>query len=197
MSFSDAIDRLVGIEPGSRLDHLRAHRGHARDNAEASYVALFQPAEWGAASQQERHALAVFVSLLHREPDIAAFYAEGLADDALQTRLGQEAQRGLASGPYGSYPAGPLSVENVDGPVFIASPDLPRRLAAALTHAHLLVFHPRDASAEALQALEAAGWSVDGIVTLSQLAAFLSFQIRVVAGLRLLAKLPVAAPETV
>jgi uncharacterized protein YciW len=32
-----------------------------------------------------------------------------------------------------------------------------------------------------------AGWSTTGIVTLSQIAAFLSFQIRVVAGLRVLA----------
>jgi uncharacterized protein YciW len=52
---------------------------------------------------------------------------------------------------------------------------------------HLLVFHPRDAAPEALQALLDAGWSTTDIVTLSQIAAFLSFQIRVVAGLRALA----------
>ena len=39
----------------------------------------------------------------------------------------------------------------------------------------------------ALQALLDAGWSTTDIVTLSQIAAFLSFQIRVVAGLRALA----------
>jgi uncharacterized protein YciW len=52
---------------------------------------------------------------------------------------------------------------------------------------HLLVFHPRDAEPVALQALLDAGWSTTDIVTLSQIAAFLSFQIRVVAGLRTLA----------
>jgi uncharacterized protein YciW len=61
------------------------------------------------------------------------------------------------------------------------------RLAAAFEHMHLLVFHPRDADSKGLQALLDAGWTTTGIVTLSQIAAFLSFQIRVVAGLRTLA----------
>ena len=61
------------------------------------------------------------------------------------------------------------------------------RLSAALDHMHLLVFHPRDAAPAALQVLLDAGWSTTDIVTLSQIAAFLSFQIRVVAGLRVLA----------
>jgi len=61
------------------------------------------------------------------------------------------------------------------------------RLAAPLEHAHLLVFRPRDASPAALQALIDAGWSTSGIVTLSQLVAFLSYQIRVVTGLSALA----------
>ena len=51
----------------------------------------------------------------------------------------------------------------------------------------MLVFHPRDAAPAALQALLDAGWSTTDIVTLSQIVAFLSFQIRVVAGLRTLA----------
>lgn len=51
----------------------------------------------------------------------------------------------------------------------------------------MLVFHPRDASPAHLQALLDAGWSNAGIVTISQLVAFLSFQIRTIAGLRILA----------
>ena len=61
------------------------------------------------------------------------------------------------------------------------------RLAAAFEHTHMLVFHPRDAAPAYLQALIDAGWSTTGIVTLSQLVAFLSYQIRVAAGLRVLA----------
>ncbi len=36
----------------------------------------------------------------------------------------------------------------------------------------------------ALERLIAAGWTAPGIVTLSQLVSFLTFQIRVIAGLR-------------
>src|SRR5206468_2950 len=63
-------------------------------------------------------------------------------------------------------------------------------LAAAFEHVHMLVFHPRDAAPAALQALLYAGWSTTDIVTLSQIVAFLSFQIRVVTGLRTLADRP-------
>ena len=66
-------------------------------------------------------------------------------------------------------------------------PVLGARLVAALEHAHLLVFRPRDAASSDMNALLAAGWSNTGIVTFSQLVAFLSFQVRVVSGLRTLA----------
>jgi CMD domain protein len=96
-----------------------------------------------------------------------------------------------AQGPYGSYPAGPLSRENIAGPTHRIAEETRRalgsRLAAAFDHMHLLVFHPRDAAPGALRALLETGWSTTDIVTLSQIAAFLSFQIRVVAGLRVLA----------
>jgi uncharacterized protein YciW len=48
----------------------------------------------------------------------------------------------------------------------------------------MLVLHPRDAAPPSLQILLDAGWSTTDIVTLSQLVSFLSFQIRVVAGLK-------------
>ena len=77
------------------------------------------------------------------------------------------------------------------GPSYHVGPEARRilgaRLAAAFDHAHLLVFHPRDAAPARLQALLDAGWSTTDIVTLSQIIAFLSFQIRVAAGLRVLA----------
>ena len=61
------------------------------------------------------------------------------------------------------------------------------RLSAAFEHTHMLVFHPRDASAPSLQSLLDAGWTTTDIVTVSQLVSFLSYQIRVVSGLTVLA----------
>ncbi|MDM0035674.1 CMD domain protein [Variovorax sp. J22P271] len=104
--------------------------------------------------------------------------------------MAAEAASGAASGPYGRYPDGPLSAEDADGPAYRTSGEgravLGDRLSAALAHAHLLVFHPRDAGREALQTLLDAGWSADDIVTLSQLVAFLAYQLRVVVGLQAL-----------
>ena len=39
----DAIDSLVGIEPGSFLDTIRRQKPVTRDNAQASYAALLEP----------------------------------------------------------------------------------------------------------------------------------------------------------
>lgn len=189
---ADIIDRLLDISPGSRLDGIRAQRPAARENAQKSYLALFEPVAFADVTAQERYAVAAFVAGLHREPSTAAFYASGLAQhdtgSGIATAVTAQIELGAATGPYGSYSAGPLSAENMPGLVFRIGgehrPTLGGRLCSALEHAHLLVFHPRDAGPEALQALLEAGWSTTDIVTLSQLVSFLAFQIRIVAGLR-------------
>lgn len=190
----DVIDLLTGISPGSALDRIRAQRPETREQAQKSYLALFQPEDFGDVTPAERHAVASFVAGLHRQPDIYDFYAstleEGVAGRWLVEVLKAEIGVGQAAGPYGNYPAGPLNAENAPGPhyrVSDASRDaLGPKLTAALEHAHLLVFHLRDANPQALQALLDAGWTTNGIVTLSQLISFVSFQIRVIAGLTLL-----------
>ncbi|MCA1389609.1 MULTISPECIES: CMD domain protein [Bradyrhizobium] len=195
MGTQDIIDTLAGIEPGSTLDAIRARRLQARENAQKSYLALFEPIEAGDFSLAERAVVAAFVTGLHGESPVAAFYRDKLAATAdgapLLDAINAEIERGKTSGPYGAYPAGPLSIENKAGLIYRVSaerkPVLGARLVAALEHAHLLLFHPRDAASADMKALLAAGWSSTGIVTLSQLVAFLSFQVRVVSGLRTLA----------
>lgn len=60
------------------------------------------------------------------------------------------------------------------------------RLTPALAFARLLTFTPVEATPAAIQALTRAGWTSRGIVTLAQLIAFVSFQSRLLNGLRLL-----------
>jgi CMD domain protein len=187
----DIIDHLAGIEPGSSLDAIRARRLQARENAQKSYLSLFAPADFGDVAAYERYAVAAFVAGLHDEPTVAAFYLAKLEDrPELIEALKAEIERGKTRGPYGAFPAGPLSVEDTTGLIYRVAADrkpaLGVKLAAALEHAHLLVFRPRDAAPEAMQALLDAGWSTNAIVTLSQLVAFLSFQVRSVVGLRTL-----------
>ena len=194
MATKDIIDTLAGIEPGTALNGIRARRLQARENAQKSYLSLLEPIDAGDVSLVERAAVALFVIGLHREPTMAGFYRAKLAATADGARLVEavdvEIARGETSGPYGAFPAGALSVENKAGLIYRVGaerkPDLGDRLAAAFEHAHLLVFRPRDAAAADMKALLAAGWSNTGIVTFSQLVAFLSFQVRVVTGLRVL-----------
>ncbi|MBR0691442.1 CMD domain protein [Bradyrhizobium manausense] len=195
MASTDIIDMLVGIEPGSALDAIRARRLQARENAQKSYLSLFEPIDAGEFSLLERAAVAAFVTGLHGESPVASFYRDKLAASAggaaVLEAIDAEIARGKTSGPYGSFPAGPLSIENTAGLIYhvnaASKSALGARLVAALEHAHLLVFRPRDAASGDMKALLAAGWSDTGIVTFSQLVAFLSFQVRVVSGLRTLA----------
>jgi len=192
---TDVIDTLVGIAADSPLDAIRRRRAQAREQAQASYRALFVPEELAGVSVIERFAMAAFVSGLHDEAETASFYAAGLAASGATAELRRAVDSAIAAaqgqGPYGAYQPGPLSREDSAGPTHRVAAEtrhaLGERLAAAFDHLHMLVFHPRDAAPEALQGLLAAGWSTTDIVTLSQIAAFLSFQIRVVAGLRTLA----------
>jgi len=188
---TDVIDQLVGIAPGDALDALRDQRPNARANAQASYDALFHSDEREEVSQQERLAVAYWTVALSQSPT-ASHYRDLLAaeDAGILAALETALSGALTEGPYGDYPAGPLAVENVAGLAWTPDAALAsaagERLAAALAHTHLLVYRPRDSSADALQVLLDAGWSTTGIVTLSQLVAFLSFQLRVVAGLTVL-----------
>lgn len=189
---TDVIDTLAGIAPGSALDKARDNRPEARKHAQASYDALFAAKNFGSFSALERFAVAAFVAGLHGRPETKDFYAGKLeetgASPELRVAIASEAVTGHSSGPYGSYPVGPLSLENKAGLVYAIGASerhaLGPRLSAAFEHTHMLVLHPRDAAPPSLQVLLDAGWSTTDIVTLSQLVSFLSFQIRVVSGLK-------------
>ncbi|MDM0104617.1 CMD domain protein [Variovorax sp. J22R24] len=196
-STSDVIDQLSGIAPGHPLDAIRAGRAQARIHSQQSYLALFEPAlpVAGDFTLVERFAVATFVTGVQGQAQASRFYAAGLARQGAARQvidaLAVEAATGTATGPFGRFPEGPLTKEDAPGPYWRVSDSgsaiLGARLSAALAHAHLLVFHPRDAGAQDLQALLDSGWSPTDIVTLSQLVAFLAFQVRVVAGLQALA----------
>jgi len=198
MSHPDAIDTLAGLTEDSPLSAIRDRKPITRQQAQTSYESLFEPEDPADVTLQERFVLAVFVAGLHADEPAVALYLAGLdrtaPPAAAVAALTAEIANGRAIGPYGAYPKGPLSKEDVPGPAFaVAEPHRPmlgEKLAAALAHVHMLVFHPRDANAASLQRLLDAGWSNTGIVTISQLTAFLAFQIRAAAGLRILAATP-------
>lgn len=188
----DVIDTLSGIAARTRLDELRSHRPEARAQAQATYDALFSPIDDSAMSLVERRAVAAFAAALFDVPAAEQHYARLLAHDdpAIAVAVTEAVELGRGAGPYGSF-RGEHAAESRPGPELILTPQLVDalgvRLTAALQHAHMLALHPRDSARERLHPLVEAGWSADGIVTLSQLVSFLAFQVRVVAGLTVLA----------
>ncbi|PRB16523.1 CMD domain protein [Microbacterium sp. MYb62] len=188
----DIVDRIAEVTP--ELDALRRRRPVTREQLQASFDALFRPVTVEHVSQAERELVAAFATGLAGADDAsAAFYAaraqEG--DPQRATAVIAEATGAADSGPFGAYTELGLQGENTEGeryaPSDAVTAAIGERLAAALAHTHLLVFRPREASGADLGRLLDAGWSTDGIVTLSQLVSFLAFQQRVVTGLRALA----------
>lgn len=194
VALPDIIDALAAIDSGSVQDLARARRTDARTHAQGSFNALFVPADTSEVSLAERAAVALFVARLHEQPAAVDFYGALLRETGggpgLEPLIVAEATSAAGDGPYGSFQAHNAS-ESTTGPQYAvdsveAAYALGDRLAAALEHAHLLVLHPRDARRDHLGLLLAAGWSTTGIVTLSQLVAFLTFQLRVAEGLRVI-----------
>lgn len=191
-STDDVINRLVGIEPFSHLAAIRAQRPETVANAQASYLALFAPADPGRLSLQERYAVATFVAELHRQSEAIAFYSTELAARHSTTAVAEAihgaAWQSAARGPYGGdAPELPSARETGDLVYRVSEAHrrvLGPRLSAAIEHAHLLVFHPRDSEPHSHKALLDAGLSTTEIVTLSQLVGFLTYQLRVITGLR-------------
>lgn len=163
----DVIDHLAGEGDGGQIARLRSLRPQARENAQRSYEALLEPADPGSVPLRERYAIAAHVARLHGPGPAAELYLENLRDE--DPALAERIEAAEATGE--------------------------ERLDAGLAHADLLVLRPREAAPEHLRALEAAGWDADGIVTLSQLVSFLTFQLRVAHGLRVLAENPAPAAQ--
>ncbi|MCR2825501.1 CMD domain protein [Microbacterium sp. zg.Y909] len=190
----DVIDELAAVAPGSALDALRRQRPVTRQQAQESFAALFVPRDDTEVSLADRLLIAAFATRLTGDDATAAFYrAHATETDPDRAAVVADAAAGAAApGPFGRYREPGLQPESTDGLRWQAPADVRAavgdRLATALEHTHLLVVRPREADAAALAALTDAGWSVDAVVTLSQLVAFLAFQQRVVTGLRTIAE---------
>lgn len=170
----DLVARLAGLDPHGEVAALRAHRADATRNTQDSLDALL-----GANADDfplpERLAAAAYAAELVRASAAARAYRE---------RLG-------ALGASGAEAAAMLDK------VLEASPDetaavlrlAPARLAAILAHTRAVTEAPAqtaESGPAALAALQRAGLSTRAIVVLSQLIAFVAYQVRVVAALRAL-----------
>lgn len=154
------IERLAGVRPGSPLAAALAERAQIMGLSQASHDAVLVPRAPGGLSHGERAALAVRMARALADEALAAHY-QGLLSQAGET---PELTR-VAAGQ-----AGPFAP----------------RLGAIVRHADMLTLAPREATRGDVETLTAAGIAEADVVRLAELAAFVNYQARVIAGLRLL-----------
>jgi CMD domain protein len=159
---TDVISKLAGISAGSPLAQVRAQRPDVARYAEGSYRALLEPDDPAGVSRLERDIIALRVAILTPSRTVADWH---------RIRLRQ----------LGTSDATIAAIEH-----FPEGEGLSPRQVAILRHTDLLTTAPGDATPEHIAALKAVGLGPRDIVTIAQLISFESFQVRVLAALRLL-----------
>ena len=158
-------DTIVGLGAGiTKEDGVHAAlaaRADILEMTEEAHDASLAPAEPGGLSHAERAALAVRIVRLSGEEGLAGHY-----ESLLRRAAGDEATAAMAD---------PESDGGGD-----------RRRAAILAYIDQVCVSPRDATAADITQLQAADVADADIVRLAELVAFLSYQIRLVAGLKLI-----------
>ena len=157
---TNTIEELGGIEPQSPISALLTRRAELMALTEKSRQAVLSPAESGGLT----HALRALIAVRASE------------------RLGDEVMKDYY---YGLFSACDDFYEFAG----LVDPDTTPQdawLAAVLGHADLLTRNPRSATQKHIEELRRAGLEEADIVRLAELAAFLGYQARLVAGLRLM-----------
>ncbi len=160
-NLTDTLDRLVGLSPENQAYATRRERQKVVDATQGSEDGLFDPESPGL-SLQERLFVALYASLLTP--------AEALAKEYTSRLL--------------SLGADSTSLEHVQKANIHLIGNA--RLEAMLNFTQMLITKPVLADKLALSALPAAGLSTPEVVTLAQLISFVSYQVRMAAGLRAL-----------
>ena len=168
----DVVDQVAGVNDGSATHALRHAREKVATATQGSYDALFGPALPGRLTLGERLLVALYACRLTPAPELAEHYRARLADTPVDANALQAVEHG-----------------DVDT---LADP----RLRAILTFTRTLIERPIEGDRDALLRLPAGGLATADVVTLAQLIAFLSYQTRLVAGLRALNALNGASTAT-
>ncbi len=157
----DVFAVLAEIRPDALVARLREQRPGLTRFSQASYESLLEPVTEDSLSRKEREMVALRVALLTPDDRLAGWHTQ-----RLKAASGTAATVSAVSG----FPS--------------VSPELTPREVAILWHTDLVTQRPVDAGQSDIDALRTAGLSTLEIVTLSQLIAFVAFQIRVLATLR-------------
>ncbi|MDM9624991.1 hypothetical protein QTL95_03715 [Rhizobium sp. S152] len=153
------IETLAAVKPGSALAEAMEKRAEILRLTEAAHDAVLLPRDPGGLSHGLRAALAARMAR-HNGNEVLAVHYDGLVERAEEIATASLAQPGT----------------NVDEP----------RTAEIVHHADRLTVAPREATRGHIEALRGVGVTDADIVRLSELAAFVNYQVRVIAGLKLI-----------
>lgn len=166
---ADVIDQAVPLAEGDALYALRRQRPKIVDATQGSYAGMFAPTVAGV-SVVERLLIALHACRLSSASALAAHYRARLQAEGADAALVAAAEGGAAA------------------------PDA--RVATLLAFTAKLIVRPIEGDRRAVQSLADAGLAPAAIVAVGQLIAFLSYQIRVVAGLQALTAAGAGGPTT-
>lgn len=155
----DAMDKAAGLSSDDTVFKARRFRPEFVEGAELCRLSVLMPADGSGFSADFRTAVARRIAVLNSDPALIAEYELQLA--GLETT---EQVFALAQGAI----------------------DLDEPLATIARHVDLITLTPSKAMASDIARLVDAGLNNPQIVALSELIAFVNFQTRVAAGLRLM-----------
>jgi uncharacterized protein YciW len=159
---ADVINAILGVDDSSPIVALRRQKPELAEQLQNYYLAIFEPNSYqaGEFSRVNRFLIAVRVGSHTRSEAAVDWYAarahEAGADDATLERVRD------------------VSVPWPEQTV----------LGAAVRRADLVTTRPAETEAVDIQALKDAGLSPAGILSLSQVIAFVAYQVRLIAALR-------------
>ncbi|WGF90260.1 CMD domain-containing protein [Marinivivus vitaminiproducens] len=155
----DVVVEQAGVKPGEAVHEALLARADILAMTQATHDAALLPEDPGGISHAQRAALACRISRRHGDAGLTSHY------DVLMRKASATAE-----------------VMRVADPAYTGE----GRIGALIAYTDLASMVPRDVGADDIEALKAAGIVDADIVRLAELNAFLAYQIRLIAGLKLL-----------
>ena len=157
----DTLDRILGLTPGSLAFETRHQRAKVVDATQASEdLLLGAPIE--GLSVSDRLLVALLACALTPSPELTAEYSRRLQALNVPAPLIESVSQGM--------------IDKIQD----------AQLKQILSFTHTLITEPIKADKQALLTLQASGLTTPQITALAQLIAFVSYQVRVSAGLKAL-----------
>lgn len=159
---TDVVNAILGIDDSSPIAKLRNQKPELAEQLQAYYDAIFHPTEESAAelSSRDRYLIAARVASHTSSDAVVEWYTTKAVCDGVPAEA-IDRIRDVSAG---------WSDQTT--------------LGAAIRHADLVTLTPSQTSQESLQRLKDAGLTPAGILSLAQVIAYVSYQLRLIAGLR-------------